>query len=79
MNSSLWNLRSWNGLAFGIIVVLMVHLSAGTDSGRINEPWPKLLSGEPASVDPGVAALQQRANVSLDNLVRSARVLEQPL
>ena len=76
--------RRRNGLVFGIIVVVMAHLSAATDAGRLDEPWPieswpiefwpikswpMLLSSEPVSLDPGVARLHQRANGSLDKLV----------
>ena len=79
----------WNGLVFGIIVVVMAHLSAATNAVRLDEPWPiepwpagpwpMLLSSEPVSLDPGVALLHQRANGSLDKLVHSARAPEQPL
>ena len=71
--------RCWNGLALGIIVVGMVHLSAATDTGRIGEPWPVLLSSEPASIDPGLTLLQQRAQGSLDKLLQTAGAPKQPL
>ena len=76
--------RRRNGLVLGIFVVVMAHLSAATDAGRLDEPWPieswpMLLSSEPVSLDPGVALLHQRANGSLDKLVHSARAPEQPL
>ena len=32
--------RRRNGLVLGIIVVVMAHLSAATDAGRLEEPWP---------------------------------------
>ena len=51
----------------------MVHLSVATNAGRLDEPWPVLLSSEPASIDPDVALLHQRANGSLEKLVQSAR------
>jgi len=35
-----------------------------------------LLSGEPGSLDPGVAMLQQRANGSLERLLQSAHLAE---
>ena len=66
-----------NGPMLGIIVVAMAQLSAGTNAGRIDEPWPTLLSSAPVSVDPGIALLQQ--NGSLEKLVQSARPAEQPL
>jgi hypothetical protein len=71
--------RRRNGLAFGIIVVVMAHLSAATYAGRPTESWPMLLSSDPVSIDPVVALLHQRANESLDKLVQSARAPEQPL
>ena len=81
--------RRRNGLVLGIFVAVMAHLSAATDAGRLDEPWPikswpieswpMLLSSEPVSLDPGVALLHQRANGSLDKLVQSARAPEQPL
>ena len=62
----------------------MAHLTAATNAGRLDEPWsiepwPMLLSSEPASIDPGVALLHQRANGSLEKLVQSARAPGQPL
>jgi hypothetical protein len=54
-------------------------LSAGTNAGRVDDPWPMLLSSEPVSVDPGIAVLQQRANGSIEKLMQSARAPEQPL
>ena len=82
MNLSLiWQMNAHcrNGLMLGIIVVAMAQLSAGTNAGRIDEPWPTLLSSAPVKVDPGIALLQQRANGSLEKLVQSARPAEQPL
>ena len=35
------------------------------------EPWPMLLSGEPARIDPSVALLQQRASGTLEKLMQS--------
>ena len=72
------NARRWNGVMLGIIVVVMVHLTAATD-GCVDEPWPILLSSEPVNSDPTIALLQQRAHGSLEKLVQSARALEQPL
>ncbi len=73
------NARRWNGLALGILVAVMVHLTAATNASRLDEPWPMLLSGEPASIEPHVAALQQRAHGSLEKLTQSARASEPPL
>jgi hypothetical protein len=69
----------WNGLALVVLVAATVHLTAATNASRIDEPWPMLLSSEPANIDPGIAALQQRAHGSLDRLVQSARAPERPL
>jgi hypothetical protein len=71
--------RRWNGLVLGIIVVVVAHLSAATNTGRIDEPWPVLLSSEPAGIDPGVTLLQHRAQGSLDKLMQSAGAPRQPL
>ena len=32
------NARRWNGLVLGIIVAVMVHLTAATDAGRFDDP-----------------------------------------
>ena len=37
----------WNSLAFGLIVAVMAHLGVAADAGRLDEPWPVLLSSEP--------------------------------
>jgi hypothetical protein len=71
--------RRWNGLVLGIIVVAMAHLSAATDTGRIGEPWPALLSSEPAGIDPSVTLLQHRAQGSLDKLLQPAGAPRPPL
>ena len=71
------NARRCNGVILGIIVALMVHLTAGPNAVRMDEPWPQLLSGEPAGSDPGFTLLQQRANGALEKLVLSARAAEE--
>ena len=68
------NRRPWSGLVLSIVVFLMVPLSAATNRNPSDEPWPVLLSSEPAPVDPGFAALQHRANASLEKLIQSASV-----
>jgi len=73
------NARRWNGLALGILVAVMVHLTAATNASRMDEPWPMLLSNEPAGINPHVAALQQRANGSLEKLMQSAGAPETAL
>ena len=73
------NAPRWNGVVLGFIVVVMVHLTAATNAGRFDEPWPLLLSSEPVSIDPDLALLHQRAHGSLEKLVQSARAPGQPL
>jgi hypothetical protein len=72
------NPRRWNGLIVGILAAIMLHLSPSIDANRTPEPWPKLLADEPVSNDPAFALLQQRAHGSLERLVQSAQLLEQP-
>jgi hypothetical protein len=71
------NARRWNGVMLAIIVALVLHLTAGSDAMRTDEPWPLLLSDNSADSDPAVTLLQQRANGSLEKLVQSARESEQ--
>ena len=78
MTTRLWNARCWNGLAVGVFAIALMQI-AGTETGRVDEPWPTLISSEPPNMVPGFAALQQRANVSLENLVQAARPAGQPL
>ena len=70
------NTRRWHGLGLAILIVLTMRITVGPDASRTEEPWPILLSGEPASLDPGVAVLQQRANGSLERLLQSAHLAE---
>ena len=67
------NIHHWSGWALGAAMICMASLVAATEGGRVGEPWPSLLASEPASVDPGVAMLQLRANLALDRLVQSGR------
>ena len=71
------NARLWNGVVFGIIVALMMHLTVGSDAMRADEPWPLLLPDNSAGIDPVVTPLQQRANGSLERLVQAARAAEE--
>ena len=71
------NAPRWHGVVVGLIVVVMVHLTAAT--GRFDDPWPLLLSSEQVNSDPDLALLHQRAHGSLEKLVQSARAPEQPL
>jgi hypothetical protein len=50
----------------------MVHLTAATNAGRMDEPWPALLASEPDVSDLRIAMLQDRANAALERLVQSA-------
>ena len=68
----------WNGLALGLVLGVIAQLTAATNASRSDEPWPMLLSNEPAPVDPAIALLQQRASGSLERLVQSAAA-QQPL
>ncbi len=79
MKTKGWYARCWNGLTMGLIVITAVHLAALTSTERADEVWPALLSNEPVEVDPNFAALQQRANGSLERLVQATREAEQPL
>jgi len=66
------NRRPWSRLILGIIFFSMVPLIEAADSPRTSasEPWPNLPMHEPASIDPSITALQQRANASLEKLVQ---------
>jgi hypothetical protein len=66
------NGRAWNGLLVGTIIFFMDPLSAATNPAHREMPWPALLSTEPAPLDPRIAVLQHRANVSLERLLSSA-------
>ena len=66
----------WGRLGLGIIVLAAVPLSAATNSGPIDEPWPALLSSEPVPMDPEVAALHERANAALNALLQAAEASE---
>jgi hypothetical protein len=65
----------WHGLMLGLLVVAMMHLSGATNASRDNdglaEPWPALLSSEPASADPSVVLLQRRAIDTLEKLTQA--------
>ena len=71
------NARLWNGVVFGLIVALMMHLSVSIDAMRTNEPWPTLLRDNSADSDPSVTLLQQRANGALERLVQASRAAEE--
>ena len=73
------NAPRWEGVVLGFIVMVMVHLTAATNAGRFDDPWPLLLSSEQVNSDPDLALLHQRAHGSLQKLVQAARGPEQPL
>jgi hypothetical protein len=73
------NTRRWDGLVLGLVIVVMAHLTAATNAGRLDEPWPVLLSSQSASIDPAVALLHERASGSLEKLLQSADAPGQPL
>jgi hypothetical protein len=70
------NRSPWSGLIASIIVFSVFPWSAANNLDRMDEPWPVLLSDEPAPADPAVAALQRRAEASLEKLVQSARSVD---
>jgi hypothetical protein len=72
MNALFTNDCRWKGLALGLVLGVMAHLTAATNASRNEEPWPILLSSEPLRVDPAIASLHQRANGSLERLVKSS-------
>jgi hypothetical protein len=59
-----------------LAAAVMVHLGAASDDGRLDEPWPVLLSSEPASIEPGFALLHRRASGSLERIVQAAHAAE---
>ena len=76
MNALFTNDCRWKGLALGMVLGVMAHLSATTNASRNDEPWPMLLAADASRVDPAVALLHQRASVSLERLVQSSRATE---
>jgi hypothetical protein len=72
------NTHRWNGLVLGLVIVVMAHLTAATNASRLDEPWPTLLTSEPAR-NPDVALLHLRAAGSLERLMQSAGAPGGPL
>jgi hypothetical protein len=72
-----WNF--WGGIGLGLIALAVMPLSAATNSGPIQEPWPALLSSVPLGMDPEVALLHARANAVLDAVLRATPVPEASL
>lgn len=79
MKLRFWNSRRWNSIALAVIATAIIQLSAPGDTGRFDDPWPVLLTSGPLNTDPGFAALQQRANLSLQRAMHPAEAFEQPL
>ena len=76
MNALLTDDCRWKGLALGLVLGVMAHLTATTNASRNEEPWPMLLSAESSRVDPAVALLHQRASGSLERLVKAGTATE---
>jgi hypothetical protein len=72
MKISLMNDSRWKGLALGLVLAGMAHLTAATHASRNDEAWPVLLSAGQPRVDPAVEILQQRAKASLESLMQYA-------
>ena len=80
--------RPWTRQIPGIIALCVISLIAAIDGSRsgspmgwsvnapLNEPWPTLLSGDPADVNPDIAMLQLRANVALARLIEAGHAAE---
>jgi len=69
----------WSVLALCAAALCMAPLVAAIEGGRVDEPWPSLLASESANIDPGIAMLQLRANLTLDRLVQAGRAPAQKL
>jgi hypothetical protein len=74
--------RTWSAFAFAAVMIAAAPVIVVSQTGRANEPrnvpwndpwsgpWPALLD-RPTPVDPGLAALQQRIDASLERLMES--------
>ena len=70
--------RTWSAFAVGAIIIAIAPALVVSQTGRANEPWndawaepwPALLD-RPAAVQPELAALQQRIDASLEQLIKS--------
>jgi len=70
--------RTWSAYVFAAAVIVAAPAVVVSQTGRANEPWNDPWSGHwpalldrPASIDPSLAALQQRIDASLDRLMVS--------
>lgn len=68
--------RSWNWPMLAVMAFCALSLTGATEGGRTEQPWPALLSNEPIEIDPGVARLQLRANVTLARLMEADNTAE---
>lgn len=71
--------RRLRGLALGLIAICGLPVIASMKDSRTDDPWPRLLTSEPATVDHDAAMLQLRAHLMLDRLKQSGRAAEEPL
>ena len=72
--------RTWSALAFAALLIVAAPAIVVSQIGRANQPWSDPWSGPwPAlldrsrTVDPQLAALQQRIDRSLERLMTSSR------
>jgi hypothetical protein len=70
--------RTWSAYVFAAAVIVATPAIVVSQTGRANEPWNDPWSGHwpalldrPVTVDPSLAALQQRIDVSLERLIVS--------
>jgi hypothetical protein len=80
--------RPWIWLMPGIVALCLMPLVVAIDGGRsgdptgwpisepINGPWPSLFSNGVADVNPDIAMLQLRANVTLARLIEAGHAAE---
>lgn len=67
--------RLWHRLMPVLMALCMAPMIAAVDVSPAEEPWP-LLAAESAEVDPDVAMLQLRANVTLARLLEFGDLAE---
>jgi hypothetical protein len=65
------DMRCWNWPMLAVIAFWTLPLTGATQVSRMDEPWPALLSSEPAETDAEFATLQLRANVTLARLMEA--------
>jgi hypothetical protein len=71
---------TWTACAIAAVMIAAAPVIVVSQTGRTDEPWQDPWSGpwpalldRPMSIDPDLAALQQRIDVSLERLMRSDR------